>query len=247
MGWRGSAKRWNRYETAYMLLAGLCTPLVLSVHSVVSLDFAVSVVPGWHTTFFPPYFVAGAIYSGFAMVLMLAIPFRYLYGMQDFITLRHLQNCGKLMLATGQIVAYSYAMEMFIGWYSHDKYEMAMVNNRLHGPYSHYYYMLILCNILIPQSLWLNKVRSTPWILFLVSVVVNTGMWLERFVIVVMSLQRDYIPSSWGMYWFTKWDMMIFVGTMGFFTLLFFIFIRLMPAISIFEMRNLVPQAKVKE
>src|SRR6478609_213908 len=247
MGWRGSAKHWNRYETAYMLLAGLCTPLVLSVHSVVSLDFAVSVVPGWHTTFFPPYFVAGAIYSGFAMVLMLAIPFRYLYGMQDFITLRHLQNAAKVMLATGQIVAYSYAMEMFIGWYSQDKYELAMVNNRLHGPYSFYYYMLILCNILIPQSLWSNKVRSTPWILFLVAVVVNTGMWLERFVIVVMSLQRDFIPSSWGMYWFTKWDMMIFIGTMGFFTLLFFIFIRLMPAISIFEMRTLIPQAKVKE
>src|SRR5579871_6837095 len=247
MGWRGSAKHWNRYETAYMLLAGLCTPLVLSVHSVVSLDFAVSVVPGWHTTFFPPYFVAGAIYSGFAMVLMLAIPFRYLYGMQDFITLRHLQNAAKVMLATGMIVAYAYGLEMFMGWYSHDKYELAMVNNRLHGPYSHYYYMLILCNILIPQSLWLNKVRSTPWILFLVAVVVNTGMWLERFVIVVMSLQRDFIPSSWGMYWFTKWDMMIFIGTMGFFTLLFFIFIRLMPAISIFEMRTLIPQAKVKE
>src|SRR5580765_477379 len=247
MGWRGSAKHWNRYETAYMLLAGLCTPLVLSVHSVVSLDFAVSVVPGWHTTFFPPYFVAGAIYSGFAMVLMLAIPFRYLYGMQDFITLRHLQNAAKVMLATGMIVAYAYGLEMFMGWYSQDKYELAMVSNRLHGPYSFYYYMLILCNILIPQSLWLNSVRSTPWKLFLVSIVVNTGMWLERFVIVVMSLQRDYIPSSWGMYWFTKWDMMIFIGTMGFFTLLFFIFIRLMPAISIFEMRTLIPQAKVKE
>jgi Ni/Fe-hydrogenase subunit HybB-like protein len=247
MGWRGSARHWNRYETAYMLLAGLATPLVLSVHSVVSLDFAVSVVPGWHTTFFPPYFVAGAIYSGFAMVLMLAIPFRYLYGMQDYITLRHLQNCGKLMLATGQIVAYAYVLEMFIGWYSQDKYELAMVSNRLHGPYSFYYYMLILCNILIPQSLWFNSVRSTPWKLFLVAVVVNTGMWLERFVIVVMSLQRDFIPSSWGMYWFTKWDMMIFIGTMGFFTLLFFIFIRLMPAISIFEMRALLPQAKVKE
>src|ERR1700731_1061759 len=247
MGWRGSAKHWNRYETAYMLLAGLATPLVLSVHSVVSLDFASSIVPGWHTTFFPPYFVAGAIYSGFAMVLMLAILFRYLYGMQDFITLRHLQNAAKVMLATGMIVAYAYGLEMFMGWYSQDRYELAMVSNRLHGPYSSYYYMLILCNILIPQSLWFNSVRSSPWKLFLVSIVVNTGMWLERFVIVVMSLQRDYIPSSWGMYWFTKWDMMIFVGTMGFFTLLFFIFIRLMPAISIFEMRTLIPQAKVKE
>jgi len=247
MGWRGSARHWNRYETAYMLLAGLATPLVLSVHSVVSLDFAVAVVPGWHTTFFPPYFVAGAIFSGFAMVLILAIPFRYLYNMQDFITLRHLQNCGKLMLATGSIVAYAYVLEMFIGWYSQDKYELAMVHNRLHGPYSHYYFMLVFCNIISPQSLWFNKVRSTPWMLFVLSCIVQFGMWLERFVIVVMSLQRDFIPSSWGMYWFTKWDVMTLVGTMGFFTLLFFLFIRFMPAISIFEIRALLPQAKVKE
>ena len=247
MGWRGSARHWNRYETAYMLLAGLATPLVLSVHSVVSLDFAVSVVPGWHTTFFPPYFVAGAIFSGFAMVLMLAIPFRYLYNMQDFITLRHLQNCAKVMLGTGMIVAYSYIFEMFIGWYSNEKYELAMVHNRLHGPYSGYYFMLVLCNIILPQSLWFNKVRSSPLLLFLVSCVVQTGMWLERFVIVVMSLQRDYLPTSWGMYWFTKWDIMTLLGTMGFFTFLFFLFIRFMPAISIFEIRALLPQAKVKE
>jgi Ni/Fe-hydrogenase subunit HybB-like protein len=247
MGWRGSARHWNRYETAYLLLAGLATPLVLSVHSVVSLDFAVSVVPGWHTTFFPPYFVAGAIFSGFAMVLILAIPFRYLYNMQDFITLRHLQNCGKLMLATGSIVAYAYVLEMFIGWYSQDKYELAMVHNRLHGPYSLYYFFLVLCNIIAPQSLWFNKVRSTPWMLFVLSCIVQFGMWLERFVIVVMSLQRDYLPSAWGMYWFTKWDVMTLVGTMGFFTLLFFLFIRFMPAISIFEIRALLPQSKVKE
>jgi len=247
MGWRGSARHWNRYETAYMLLAGLATPLVLSVHSVVSLDFAVSVIPGWHTTFFPPYFVAGAIYSGFSMVLILAIPFRYLYGMQDFITLRHLQNCAKVMLATGLIVAYSYGMEVFFAWYSANKYEWGMMWNRMAGPYGHYYWMLILCNIVLPQSLWFNRVRSTPWLLFLVSLVVNTGMWLERYVIVVVSLQRDYVPSSWGMYWFTKWDVMTFVGTMGFFTLLFFLFIRFMPAISIFEIRSLLPQSKVKE
>ena len=247
MGWRGSARHWNRYETAYMLLAGLATPLVLSVHSVVSLDFAVSVVPGWHTTFFPPYFVAGAIFSGFAMVLMLAIPFRYLYNMQDFITLRHLQNCAKVMLGTGMIVAYSYIFEMFIGWYSNEKYELAMVHNRLHGPYSGYYFMLVLCNIILPQSLWFNKVRSSPMALFLVSCIVQTGMWLERFVIVVMSLQRDYLPTSWGMYWFTKWDIMTLLGTMGFFVFLFFLFIRFMPAISIFEIRALLPQAKVKE
>jgi molybdopterin-containing oxidoreductase family membrane subunit len=225
----------------------LATPLVLSVHSVVSLDFAVSVVPGWHTTFFPPYFVAGAIYSGFAMVLMLAIPFRYLYGMQDFITLRHLQNCGKVMLATGMIVGYSYIMEMFIGWYSQDKYELAMVHNRLHGPYARFYYCLLFCNVLMPNSLWFNRVRSTPWMLFVVSFIVQCGMWLERFVIVIMSLQRDFVPTSWGMYWPTKWDIMTLVGTMGFFTLLFFLFIRFMPAISIFEIRALLPQAKVKE
>jgi Ni/Fe-hydrogenase subunit HybB-like protein len=247
MGWRGSARHWNRYETAYMLLAGLATPLVLSVHSVVSLDFASAVLPGWHTTFFPPYFVAGAIYSGFAMVLMLAIPFRYLYGMQDLITLRHLQNCAKVMLATGLIVAYSYSMEAFFGWYSPDKYERAMMWNRMTGPYMGYYWTLILCNIILPQSLWFNKVRSTPWLLFIVSMIVHTGMWLERYVIIITSLQRDFLPTSWGMYWFTKWDIMTLLGTMGFFTFLFFLFIRFMPSISIFEIRGMLPQAKVKE
>src|SRR5579864_8222719 len=247
MGWRGSARHWNRYETAYMLLAGLATPLVLSVHSVVSLDFAVAVVPGWHTTFFPPYFVAGAIYSGFAMVLMLAIPFRYLYHMQDFITLRHLQNCAKLMLATGLIVSYSYLFEAFISWYSQDKYELALLHNRLAGPYRFFYFCLIFCNIITPQSLWFNKVRSKPVILFAVAFIVQCGMWLERFVIVVMSLQRDFVPTAWGMYWPTRWDWMTLIGTMGFFVLLFFMFIRFMPAISIFEIRALLPQAKVKE
>src|SRR5947209_13704862 len=181
------------------------------------------------------------------MVLFLAIPLRYLYGMQDYITLRHLQNSAKVMLATGLIVAYSYAMEVFFGWYSANKYEWGMILNRMTGPYGFYYWMLILCNIVIPQSLWFNKIRSSPLMLFLVSLVVNTGMWLERYVIVVTSLQRDYLPSCWGMYSFTKWDVMTFVGTMGFFTLLFFLFIRFMPAISIFEMRTLVPDAKVKK
>jgi Ni/Fe-hydrogenase subunit HybB-like protein len=247
MGWRGSARHWNRYETAYMLLAGLATPLVLSVHSVVSLDFASAVLPGWHTTFFPPYFVAGAIYSGFAMVLILAIPFRYLYSMQDLITLRHLQNCAKVMLATGLIVAYSYGMEAFFAWYSPDKFERALMWNRMTGPYAGYYWTLILCNIILPQSLWFNKVRSTPSLLFVVSLIVQTGMWLERYVIIVTSLQRDFLTTSWGMYWFTKWDLMTLLGTMGFFTLLFFLFIRVMPAISIFEIRGMLPQAKVKE
>jgi len=151
------------------------------------------------------------------------------------------------MLATGLIVAYSYSMEMFIGWYSNDKFELGLVHNRLHGPYSHYYFVLIFCNIIAPQSLWLNKIRSTPWMLFVVSCIVQTGMWLERFVIVVLSLNRDFLPSSWGMYWWTKWDMMTLIGTMGFFTLLFFLFIRFMPAISISELRTLLPQSKVKE
>src|SRR5512140_3186710 len=188
MGWRGSAKHWNRYETAYMLLAGLCTPLVLSVHSVVSLDFAVSVVPGWHTTIFPPYFVAGAIYSGFAMVLMLAIPIRKVYGLEDFITLRHLQNSAKVMLATGLIVAYGYGIEAFMGWYSGDRYDAFTLWNRLHGPYAPWYLSLLACNIFIPQVLWIRRLRTSPLALFFISGVILIGMWLERFIIVVVSL-----------------------------------------------------------
>jgi len=246
MGWRGSARHWARYETAYLLLAGLATPLVLSVHTVVSFDFAVAIVPGWHTTIFPPYFVAGAIYSGFAMVLMLAIPIRKIYGLEDFITDRHLQNSAKVMLATGWIVAYGYAIEAFTGWYGGNRYDQTLLWNRLHGPYANLYYLLLICNIFIPQLLWIRKMRTNPVWLFLISLVILVGMWLERFVIIVISLTRDFLTSSWGMYYPTKWDWMTYVGTIGMFLMAMFLFVRILPMISIFEMRTLLPEAEVK-
>src|SRR5438067_2793178 len=192
MGWRGSAHHWHRYDTAYLLLAGLATPLVVSVHTVVSFDFAVGIVPGWHTTIFPPYFVAGAIYSVFAMVLTLAIPIRAVYHLHDFITSRHLQNMAKVMLVTGLIVAYGYLTEAFIAWYSGDAYEGFVPINRMTGPYALAYWMLILCNIAIPQLLWFKQVRMNALLLFCISLVINVGMWLERFVIIVTSLHRDF-------------------------------------------------------
>ncbi len=246
MGWRGSARHWARYETAYLLLAGLATPLVLSVHTVVSFDFAISILPGWHTTIFPPYFVAGAIYSGFAMVLVLAIPIRKFYGLEDFITERHLQNSASVMLATGLIVAYGYAIEAFMGWYSGNRYDAFLLWNRLHGPYHLLYGLLLVCNIAIPQVLWISKLRSSPFWLFLISLDVLIGMWLERFVIVVVSLHRDFLNSSWGMYYPTRWDWMTYIGTIGMFLALMFLFLRILPAISIFEMRTLLPEAEVK-
>jgi Ni/Fe-hydrogenase subunit HybB-like protein len=245
LGWRGSAAHWHRYETAYLLLAGLATPLVVSVHTVVSFDFAIGMIPGWHSTIFPPYFVAGAIYDGFAMVLTLAIPLRAVYGLEGFITLKHLQNMAKIMLATGLIVAYGYMIEGFMGWFSGNRFEAFSQWNRLTGPYAHYFWALMLCNVLTPQLLWFKRIRSTPWILWCIAMVVNAGMWLERFVIVVTSLHRDYLPSSWGMYQGTVWDWSIFVGTIGFFIALIFLFIRFLPMISIFEMRTMVPAAEV--
>jgi len=241
MGWRGAARHWDRYETAYLLLAGLATPLVISVHTVVSFDFAVSVIPGWHATIFPPYFVAGAIYSGFAMVLTLAIPLRKIYGLQDFITLRHLQNMAKIVLATGMIVVYGYTMEAFFAWYSANPYEEAMLANRMTGPYAWAYWLLLACNALTPQFLWFKKVRTNVVALFVIALIVNVGMWLERFVIVVTSLSRDYLPSSWDTYSPTRWDWGLYVGTFGLFLALLFLFIRFLPMISIFEMRTLVP------
>ncbi|HLN03547.1 MAG TPA: NrfD/PsrC family molybdoenzyme membrane anchor subunit, partial [Bryobacteraceae bacterium] len=213
MGWRGAASHWQKYETASLLLAGLATPLVLSVHTVVSFDFTVAIVPGWHSTIFPPYFVAGAIYSGFAMVLMLAIPIRKFYGLEDFITERHLDNSAKVMLATGLIVAYGYGIEAFMGWYSGNRYDSYLLWNRLHGPYHVVYFALLACNIFIPQVLWIRKLRVNPLALFLVSGVILVGMWLERFIIVVVSLQRDFLTSSWGMYYPTRWDWATYIGT----------------------------------
>jgi Ni/Fe-hydrogenase subunit HybB-like protein len=246
MGWRGSAIHWHRYEMAYLLLAGLATPLVVSVHTVVSFDFAVGLVPGWHSTIFPPYFVAGAIYSGFAMVLTIAIPLRKLYGLEDFITLRHLKNMGIVMLATGMIVAYGYLMETFFAWYSGDIYEKYMMINRMFGPYGWMYWLLILFNILIPQALWIRRVRTNTLTLFLIAVSVNIGMWLERYVIVVVSLSRDFMPSAWGMYSGTIVDYAVLAGSIGLFVCLLFLFIRVLPMISIFEMRELVHEEAVK-
>jgi molybdopterin-containing oxidoreductase family membrane subunit len=241
MGWRGSAKHWARYQKAYLLLAGLSTPLVVSVHSVVSFDFSVSIVPGWHTTIFPPYFVAGAIYSGFAMVLTLAIPVRRWYHLEDLITMRHIECMAKVMLGTGLIVAYGYAMEAFMAWYSGNQVERyAFVNRMWVGGYWWTYWLLILCNILIPQALWSKRVRMSIPAVFAISLVVNIGMWLERFVIVVTSLTRDFVPSSWGMYYPTIWDWSTYAGTIGVFLSLMFLFIRGLPAISIFEMREVV-------
>jgi molybdopterin-containing oxidoreductase family membrane subunit len=243
MGWRGSAIHWYRYEMAYLLLAGLATPLVISVHTVVSFDFAIGIIPGWHATIFPPYFVAGAIYAGFAMVLLLAIPIRKIYGLEDFITMHHLNNMAKILLATGLIVVYGYTMETFMAWYSGSMYEEFMIQNRMTGPYAPYYWSLIFCNAVTPQFLWSARIRSSPVALFIISFVVSIGMWLERFVIVVTSLHRDYLPSSWGMYSGTVWDWSTFIGTIGLFLCLLFLFIRFLPMISIFEMRTLLPKS----
>ncbi len=242
LGWRGSARHWKRFHMAYLLLAGLATPLVLSVHSVVSLDFASAIVPGWHSTIFPPYFVAGAIFSGFAMVLTLAIPIRKIYGLEDFITLKHLENSAKVMLATGLMVAFGYFCEIFMSWYSDDKFDIYMTLNRMSGPYAPAYWTLILCNVLVPQTLWFRRLRTTPAALFVISLLVNVGMWAERYVIVVTSLHRDFLPSSWGMFHGTRWDWMTYIGSFGLFFTLLFLFLRVLPAISISEMKELVRQ-----
>jgi molybdopterin-containing oxidoreductase family membrane subunit len=247
MGWRGSAKHWHNYEAAYLLLAGLATPLVLSVHTVVSFDFAVGVIPGWHTTIFPPYFVAGAVFSGFAMVMTLSIPLRKLFKLEDFITIRHLENMAKVMLVTGLIVAYGYVIEIFMAYYSNNHHDIAMIENRFFGPYWFQYAMLWVCNIFVPQLMWLRSVRKNVPLLFVISIVVNIGMWLERFVIIVTSLHRDFLPGSWGMYHGTFWDISTYLGTLGLFFTLMFLFIRFLPSISIFEMRTILPDTKPEE
>jgi molybdopterin-containing oxidoreductase family membrane subunit len=244
MGWRGSAYHWRRYEMTYLILAGLATPLVISVHTVVSFDFAVAILPGWHSTIFPPYFVAGAIFSGFAMVVVLAIPLRRFYGLEDFITLAHLENSAKLMLATGLMVGYGYGIEAFMAWYGNNLYEKFVQINRAAGPYWYLYWGLLFCNVLAPQVLWVKRVRRNPPALFVVALVVLVGMWLERYVIVVTSLHRDFLPSSWGMYSGTFWDYATFVGTIGLFLSLLFLFIRFLPMISISEMQALLPHVR---
>lgn len=245
MGWRGSARHWQRYDIIYLLLAGISTPLVVSVHSIVALDFAVSQLPGWHTTIFPPYFVAGAIYSGFAMVLTLAIPVRALFGFKDFITQKHLDVISKVMLATGLIVLYGYAMEAFIALvYSANPHEEFLMRNRMFGPYAWSYWALILCNGVIPQLLWFKRIRVHTVTLWVISIVINIGMWLERFVILVTTLHRDFVPSSWGMYKPTLFDFTMFIGTIGFFGFMMCLFLRFVPSVAAFELRELLHKKK---
>jgi len=247
MGWRGSARHWQRQQTAYLLLAGLAAPLVLSVHSVVSFDFAVAIVPGWHSTIFPPYFVAGAIYSGFAMVLNIVIPLRKIYRLESLITVRHLNNMANIMLVTGMMVAYGYFMEAFMAWYSGDIFDESMMHDRAFGAYAWIFWALMLFNVVIPQALWSRRVRTTPLFLFVVALFVNIGMWVERFVIVITSLHRDFVPSSWGMYFPTRWDVMTLLGTVGLFLTLLFLFLRLLPMISITEVRALLAEQREEE
>jgi molybdopterin-containing oxidoreductase family membrane subunit len=244
MGWRGSAAHWHHHQSAYLLLAGLATPLVLSVHSVVSFDFSVAQLPGWHSTIFPPYFVAGAIYSGFAMVLNLIIPIRRIYGLENLITVRTLNNMACVTLATCWMVTYGYIMEAFMAWYSGDIFEQSMMWDRAFGPYGWLFWLLITLNVLLPQLLWSRWVRTHDLALFLVALSANLGMWLERFIIVVQSLHHDFVPSSWAMYLPTKWDWATLLGSIGLFLTLQFLFIRYLPMISISESRELIAQRK---
>jgi Ni/Fe-hydrogenase subunit HybB-like protein len=243
LGWRGEARHWARFEWAYLLLAGLATPLVVSVHTIVSLDFAVGNTPGYHSTIFPPYFVAGALFSGFAMVLTLAIPLRHAFGLHDFITGRHLANAAKVLLATCWLVAYGYLAEIFTAFYSGDVYERYMTINRFAGPYAPVYWAMLACNVLVPQLFWFRRVRHSVPLLFVLSLVINCGMWMERFLIVVTSLHRDYLPSAWGMFYPTRWDWITLFGSIALFVWLFLLFVRFLPAISIAEMRELVRES----
>ena len=243
LGWTGSNRHWSNYEKAYLLLAGLSTPLVLSVHSIVSFDFAVSQVPGWHTTIFPPYFVAGAIFSGFGMVLTLMIPLRTLCKLEEIITVRHVSLMGKVILATGSIVGYAYGMEFFIAWYGGNPYELAAFKNRAFGPYWWSYWIMVTCNVVTPHLFWFKKIRENMVIVFIISIFVNIGMWFERFVIIVTSLHRDYLPSSWGYFSPTWVDICTFIGSFGLFCTLFLLFIRFLPAIAISEVKGVTPQA----
>lgn len=240
LGWRGAARHWKRYQKAYLLLAGLAAPLVVSVHSVVGMDFAAGIVPGWHSTIFPPYFVAGAIFSGFAMVVQLAVPMRAFFGLQGIITERHLEGCAKLMLVTGLIVCYGYYSETFQGWYSGSVYEIGMMQDRWFGAYWPAWWTLVFCNCVVPQFFWSSKIRRNPWILWICANFIQLGMWLERFVIVCQSLHHDYLPSKWGMYYPTIWDYATLFGTVGMFLMLFILFCRYLPVIAVSEMRELV-------
>jgi Ni/Fe-hydrogenase subunit HybB-like protein len=243
LGWRSSHRHWQHYERAYLVLAGLATPLVLSVHSIVSMDFAVSQLPGWHTTIFPPYFVAGAIFSGFAMVVTLMVITRKAFAMEHIITLNHFDAMAKIMLLTGSMVGYAYGMEFFTAWYSGNPYEVFAFQNRAFGPYAWAYWTMISCNVIIPQLFWFTKVRRSIPALFVLSLFVNLGMWFERFVIIVTSLHRDFLPSSWAMYTPTIWEVMALVGSFGLFFTLFCLFVRFLPIVATAEVKTVLPQA----
>jgi Ni/Fe-hydrogenase subunit HybB-like protein len=237
MGWRGSSRQWHRYERAYLILAALSTPLVLSVHSVVSFDFATSQLPGWHTTIFPPYFVAGAIFSGFAMVVTLLVPARQFFGLKKIIELHHLEAMNKVILATGTMVGYAYGMEFFIAWYSGSAYEGFIFMNRAFGPYAWAYWTMVSCNVIFPQLYWFKGIRTSLWAMMIINILVNVGMWFERFVIIATSLHRDFLPSSWGYYTPTKWDFLTLTGSFGLFFTLFLLFCRYLPMIAVAEVK----------
>jgi molybdopterin-containing oxidoreductase family membrane subunit len=244
LGWRGSNRHWQRYERAYLCLAALATPLVLSVHSVVSFDFAVSQLPGWHTTIFPPYFVAGAIFSGFAMVLFLLVIARWIYGLQEIITLHHLENMNKIILATGSMVGYAYGIEFFIAWYSGNPYETFAFTNRAFGPYAWAYWIMVSCNVITPQLFWFRKIRQSIPAMMVIAFFVNVGMWFERFVIVITSLSADFLPSSWGMYWPSWVDLMTLLGSFGLFFMLFLLFLRFLPMVAMAELKVVMSHAR---
>ena len=240
LGWTGSSRAWHRYERAYLMLAAIATPLVLSVHSVVSFDFAVSQIPGWHTTIFPPYFVAGAIFSGFAMVVTLLVPARVICGLENLITIRHLENMNKIILVTGCMVGYAYSIEFFIAWYGGNPYEQFTFQNRAFGNYAWAYWTMVTCNVISPQLFWFKKVRQTPWMMVIVCIFVNIGMWFERFVIIVTSLSRDFLPSSWHYFLPSPVDVCMFCGSFGLFMTLFLLFCRFLPMIAMAEVKAIL-------
>ncbi len=244
LGWRGEARHWKRRSSAHLLLAGFAVPLVVSVHSVVGLDFAAGNTPGWHSTIFPPFFVAGAMFSGFAMAMTIAVLLRRAFDLGDFITDRHLDNLAKLILAMGLVLVYSYLMELFMAWYSANQYEIYTALDRMRGPYAPVYWSLIFCVVLVPQALWFRRVRYSPWALFAISLVINVGMWLERFMLIVTSTHRDFLPSAWGMFYPTFWDWATLIGSIGFFAWLFLLFVRFVPLISMTEMRELLARQR---
>lgn len=247
LGWNGSHRTWHRYEMLCMILAGLATPLVVSVHTIVSMDFATSVIPGWHTTIFPPYFVAGAVFSGFAMVLTLLIIMRKVMNFEHFITMGHIEAMCKVIICTGMIVGLAYGTEFFIAWYSGNQYERFVFLNRAFGPYAWAYWAMVTCNVVIPQIFWFKSIRNNLVIVFIVSIFVNIGMWFERFVIITTSLHRDFLPSSWAMFSPTWVEICTFIGSFGLFFTMFFLFVRFLPAVAISEVKTVLKFAQHKK